>query len=231
MKLRIAVCFCVSPLLMVLSPARAKAQPISPSFDCARASEEDELAICSSRKSTELDVVISIGNAWLQHRMGKNEVTRIGAPLLKERRACQSDLSCIDDRQLEFANVLETHGAPITLPKWAEAGGGAPEEQLPTIIGQCSRTTIDDIGGRLMSDSNFSSGTSVSFSNGGYQVSYESESAIISSHVGDPVTMCLESIPENCPPGDERGKIYKTTNDRTGLSWTLADSQHGCGGA
>ena len=31
--------------------------------------------------------------------------------------------------------------------------------------------------------------------------------------------------------GDNRGKIYTTTNLRTLDSWTLTDSEHSCGGA
>jgi hypothetical protein len=45
------------------------------------------------------------------------------------------------------------------------------------------------------------------------------------------VRICLVSLPQNCPPGDTRGRIYKTTNLRTRQSWTLPDSEHSCGGA
>jgi hypothetical protein len=38
-------------------------------------------------------------------------------------------------------------------------------------------------------------------------------------------------LPTDCPPGDDRGKVYKTTNKRTGESWTQADAEHMCGGA
>jgi len=33
----------------------------------------------------------------------------------------------------------------------------------------------------------------------------------------------------DCPPLDTRGKVYTTTNKRTGASWT--DSNHSCGRA
>ena len=49
--------------------------------------------------------------------------------------------------------------------------------------------------------------------------------------VGDPVTLCLVSIPRNCPPGDDRGKVYSAANWRTQERWSLPDSQHSCGGA
>ena len=55
--------------------------------------------------------------------------------------------------------------------------------------------------------------------------------AIEQSKKGDPVRMCLVSIPHPCPKGDDRGRVYKTTNLRTHKSWSLPDSEHMCGGA
>jgi hypothetical protein len=45
------------------------------------------------------------------------------------------------------------------------------------------------------------------------------------------VRMCLVSLPQDCPKGDERGKIYRTRNLRTKKSWKLPDAEHSCGGA
>ena len=59
----------------------------------------------------------------------------------------------------------------------------------------------------------------ISYANGGGQVSYDTIPEIHRSRVGDPVRLCLVSIPEDCPPGDDRGKVYSATNLRTGESW------------
>ncbi len=99
---------------------------------------------------------------------------------------------------------------------------------LPTAVGTCSETTIQEIGTRLGTPD---SGSVVSFVNGGVQISYDPVPGIIASQVGDPVNVCLVFVPDDCPPGDDRGKIYRTTNLRTGASWELPDSQHTCGGA
>ena len=104
----------------------------------------------------------------------------------------------------------------------------ARAEELPTEIGACSETTIEDIGYRLGDPD---SGSAISYANGGVQVSYDTIPEIHRSRVGDPVRLCLVSIPEDCPPGDERGKVYSATNLRTGESWEAPDSQHSCGGA
>jgi hypothetical protein len=92
-------------------------------------------------------------------------------------------------------------------------------------------TRIIAIHGRLEGDPRFETGIGVDLANGIYGVSYDSVRAVRRSRVGDRVRSCLVSIPRGCPPGDDRGREYRTTNLRTRQSWTLPDSQHGCGGA
>jgi len=101
--------------------------------------------------------------------------------------------------------------------------------ELPKHVGQCAKTRIKSIETRLENAPD--SGSAVSFVNGGYQVSYDTVPAIVHSKVGDPARMCLVSIPKNCPKGDDRGRVYRTTNLRTHKSWKLMDSEHMCGGA
>ena len=110
----------------------------------------------------------------------------------------------------------------------AQVTGNDP---LPGRVLTCAGSVITMIGPRLEGDPNFSSGNSVVFKNGASQVSYEKVPAIINSKRGDHVLVCLVYIPRNCPPGDNRGRIYTTTNLRTLESWTLPDSEHSCGGA
>jgi hypothetical protein len=38
-------------------------------------------------------------------------------------------------------------------------------------------------------------------------------------------------LPKNCPPGDNRGIIYRGRNLRTHEVWRAPDSEHACGGA
>jgi len=108
-------------------------------------------------------------------------------------------------------------------------------QSLPTREGTCVRTKITQLEHRLQDGSTGAfisdSGSAVHFTNGGYQVSYEELQTVQNSRKGDPVLMCLVSIPRDCPPGDARGRVYTTTNLRTLESWTMADSEHRCGGA
>ena len=111
---------------------------------------------------------------------------------------------------------------------------------LPRGKGQCSNTFVKEILYRLgATDSQGvlipieGSGSAVSYTNGGYQVSYDTVPAIHRSREGDPVQLCLTYIPDcsQAPKGDQRGRIYRARNLRTGESWILLDSQHRCGGA
>jgi hypothetical protein len=114
-------------------------------------------------------------------------------------------------------------------------GVSASAASLPTRVGECVDTTVKAVETRLVDGTTnkpiAGSGSAISFVNGGYQVSYDQEAAVDSSRPGDPVRMCLVSIPRNCPPGDNRGREYKTTDLRTRRSWSLPDSEHACGGA
>jgi hypothetical protein len=104
-------------------------------------------------------------------------------------------------------------------------------DPMPTTVGACVDTSVAAVGGRLSGDTDFETGVAIGFTNGGFQVTFDHDDAMIHSQAGDAVHTCLVELPQNCPPGDTRGKIYKTTNARTGESWTQANSSHGCGGA
>ena len=110
----------------------------------------------------------------------------------------------------------------LSVPNFALQSQAAPP---PTLVGQCSDTLVSNEGTRL----EVGSGTSIQFTNGINLVSYDTIPATARSRRGDPVKLCLISIPENCPPGDNRGKIYTVTNLRTKKKFSLPDSLHRCG--
>jgi hypothetical protein len=96
-------------------------------------------------------------------------------------------------------------------------------------VGACVDTTITQVGTRLQGVTG--SGSAVLYANGLSQVSYDAVPGIDHSKAGDAVHLCLVSLPPNCPPGDDRGKVYNATNQRTGETWSASDSEHMCGGA
>jgi hypothetical protein len=111
--------------------------------------------------------------------------------------------------------------------------GAAPA--VPAKLFDCVHTRIAKIETRLYDGKTNTpvpgSGSAVSFTNGLYQVSYDQIPAIDKASAGDPIFICLVELPKDCPPGDNRGKVYTATDLLTEQSWTLADSEHMCGGA
>lgn len=110
-------------------------------------------------------------------------------------------------------------------PEMSRSVAAAKPEQ----VGQCVATTISSVGVRLEGVPD--SGSAIQYANGMSQVSYDAVEGIDHSRVGDEVQICLVSIPEDCPPGDDRGRVYAGTNQRTGETWSAPDSAHNCGGA
>jgi hypothetical protein len=130
-----------------------------------------------------------------------------------------------------LASILAVVAAFAAAASDAQRRPGPPRLR----VGACVRTTIAAVTQRLSDGTNGGavpdSGSAVDFVNGLGQVSYDQVAPLNQSRRGDPVLVCLVALPEDCPPGDDRGKVYTTTNLRTYESWTLSDSAHGCGGA
>jgi len=90
----------------------------------------------------------------------------------------------------------------------------------------CTLTTVVHVGYRAGD-----SGSVIQYANGRWQVDYDFIPGIHNSRRGDSVRLCLREIPFGCPPGDDRGRTYKSTNLRTFETWSALDSEHSCGGA
>jgi hypothetical protein len=99
----------------------------------------------------------------------------------------------------------------------------------PARVGHCVQTSVKVTGSRL--EAMPESGSTIDYANGERQVSYDVVRAIQRSRPGDRVRLCLVRLPRGCPKGDDRGRVFKATNLRTGERWTAPDTQHGCGGA
>lgn len=135
-------------------------------------------------------------------------------------------------RQARFEIV--TGSPPASTGDTFSSAPSAPASGPPARIGECADTRVEQVGSRLEEADGRpvpESGSAIRLENGVYGVSYESVPAVDASRPGDPVRTCLVAVPQGCPPGDDRGREYRTTNRRTGRSWTLPDAQHMCGGA
>ncbi len=141
-------------------------------------------------------------------------------------------LSCVFFIYLPY---VKSHNLPQAQNVYQTQTRSQIDNSIPMIIGECVKTTILRIETRLIDASTGQeiqgSGSAIEYGNGIYGVSYETVVEIENSKVGDQVNLCLVSIPEDCPPGDDRGKVYKAVNLQTGESWSIPDSEHFCGGA
>lgn len=220
-------------------PAHAE-QSVNPSFDCDKARTQDEHAICSDNRLAELDQALSISYSQAEHKF-RDESREVARDALAARHSCGSDRLCILDQQVSAITTFSNFGSEVPVPPWVgsyrielfKARSDPPTKTLPPQIGQCTITKIASISSRFSEElkPEPDDGTVVTFANGGLQVSYSYEPDVAKSHIGDEVLLCLVSVPKDCPPEDDRGKIYSATNLKTAGSWLLPDAQHSCGGA
>ncbi|MCC7319990.1 MAG: hypothetical protein IT542_03330 [Rubellimicrobium sp.] len=205
----------------------APAQAQGAGFDCTRARSVDERAVCADPYLSALDRSYNEAFRIATGLLGRAQALAVARPTLVARGVCGADGACIEAVYLGALSSYARLGVEVFLPARQDLTG----DPLPVRIGDCARSTIAWMVPRLDGDAGFLSGTAVRYANGGYQVSYDREAGIIGSAIGDPVQICLVSIPQGCPPGDDRGRVYATTNLATGQRWTLPDAQHFCGGA
>jgi uncharacterized protein YecT (DUF1311 family) len=194
------------------------------SFDCARAASQVERMICSDLDLAFADGGLAEDYRILMRRLPQSE----RAELLSEQRAWLARRDRCRDRQCVTA-AYEARRAAVSE---ARDQRDSWLRRNVSRVGQCQDTRIDWIGPRLMGvRGDLPQGSTVTFENAVYQVSYDREAPILASRVGDPVRVCLVSIPQGCPPNDDRGRIYTAHNLRTDGRWRLPDSSHRCGGA
>lgn len=221
--------------------AVASAQP---SYNCAKATQPDEIAICNDPLLSAADRIIA--GAYDRYQGEFQPKRQVARNFLSDRTRCGSDRGCIAAIQ---ARMLSTYGSPEgnggNLP-WlfsyakaltgfkaaglAATGGGTREPQFP---GECALTRIDAVTTRFgepVSYDNADSGTAISYANGLGQVSYERD-GLYDVKPGQTVVICLMSVPYDCPDGDTRGREYYTLDLETNSDWILGDTQHYCGGA
>ncbi|WP_349435700.1 hypothetical protein [Pararhizobium sp. A13] len=203
-------------------------------FDCAKAATVDEHLVCDVPQISQLDGLLNSAYAEAKVASPDENVPRVARDFLADRHACGADRACVLSSYIGVLDAYNDLGATADIPKDITAetiamGRAKASAAVPEKVGQCVLAQVEAVHPRIGDD--FDDGTGIDFTNEGYQVSYNREEALIGSKPRDEVVMCLISIPHHCPDGDDRGRVYMTTNKRTGGTWTLADSQHMCGGA
>jgi uncharacterized protein len=204
----------------VVAPSLPGGSARAASFDCARAGNPTEVAICADPSLSALDSAMAA--AYAQRLAQDPSVRQIQRAWLAARNTCGGRTDCL---------------TPLITAQLAWLRGGAPRPSgaLPTREGACALTSVKQVMTRLQDGQTGQqipgSGSAVQEADGGYQVSYDTIPAIQASRRGDPVLVCLVSIPQGCPPGDNRGRSYAVGNLRTLGAWSAPDAEHMCGGA
>ncbi len=212
MRIRMLAAVPAALLISVASSTPHAARAAS--FNCNQAAAPSEFAICGDPQLSQLDG--AIGVAYAQRLALDPSLRQIQRGWLKARNiGCGKDRDCL--RRLMNYEL-----------GWLRAGG-RPPAALPRRVGECSLTTVKRVGNRLEDDPG--SGSAIEEANGAMQVSYEQIGSVDASRRGDPALVCLVSLPQDCPPGDDRGKTYAAANLRTLGAWVSADAEHMCGGA
>lgn len=114
------------------------------------------------------------------------------------------------------------------------AAAPPPTARPPARVGACAFITVRRVSQRLEDETGHvipDSGSAVALADGVYGVSYDEVPAVNRARRGDRVMTCLTRLPRHCPPGDDRGRWYTTTDLRTDEAWMLPDAEHQCGGA
>jgi len=191
------------------------------SFDCAKAGNPSEVAICANPTLSSLDA--QLGAAYTQ-RVGANATLRQleRGWILVRNVGCDKDVSCL----------TRMTGAQLA---WLKSGAAMPAA-LPRKPGTCSLSRIRAVGSRLGDGTGLvgndpGSGSMVVEANGAQEVFYDQIPAADRSRSGDPALVCLIELPQDCPPGDDRGKVYGVANLRSLGAWSGPDAEHLCGGA
>jgi uncharacterized protein YecT (DUF1311 family) len=194
-------------------------------FKCAKASTDSERLICSSHGLAAADLSLGYHYCGLLARLPPAERARLAddqRAWLRSRQACHDEtcLSALYDAQdRKFSARLTT----IDLRRRIHL-------RKP---GDCEATRVEDTASRFegVPLGGRTDGSSIAFADGVSVVSYGVEPAILKSRIGDKARVCLVSIPQHCPKGDDRGRVYSAANLRTGDRLKLPDSEHSCGGA
>ena len=189
------------------------------SFDCAAATSRTDRAICANPKLSAQDS--ALGAAYGQRLARDPSVRQIQRAWLAARAAgCGRNVACLSAFTAAQA-------------AWLHSAGSLPAT-LPTTPGYCALTKVKEVTTRLGDSPGHpvaGSGSDIEETNGGNQVSYEQIPAVDAARAGDAVVLCLVSLPQDCPPGDDRGKVYAGADLRTLRAWSLPDAEHMCGGA
>jgi uncharacterized protein len=91
-----------------------------PSFDCMKASLQDEITICLSIVLSVNDRYLAVGHSLAVRKLGKRKADKLARFILSTRRACGYDVECIAREQAAGFRVYQAEGVKALEPKTSE---------------------------------------------------------------------------------------------------------------
>ncbi|CAG7856314.1 hypothetical protein MCAMS1_00747 [biofilm metagenome] len=208
------------------------------SFNCKKASTLVENVICSDKNLSKLDdTLASSYKDTLKTSINSEKLRNEEAAWLVERNACK-DKVCVKLAYEKRINELVN-----------QANSQIYEQKnttnIPSKVGKCVESKIQSKSTRFEGAVAGDTGgeVNVQFDNSvglyildveGLPKSTNQDKYMYSTSdfaIGDDVKLCLSALPNDCPEGDDRGKVYSVTNHKNNKTFTGVDAWHLCGGA
>lgn len=205
------------------------------SFDCAKATTLVESAICSDPELSSLDdSLAALYTQVLGQSSFATKAKDSQRDWLKKRNKCKSE-KCLKGAYQERLKELRT---PTTSqPTKTTALLVRPGDCVDTKITGKNTRFEGAIPGKVGGEINVSLANKVGlYLTAVPHLSPDTNPDAYMARTmdfakGDTVRLCLVSLPEDCPHGDDRGKIYSVTNLKNQMSFSGVDAWHSCGGA
>lgn len=205
------------------------------SFDCAKAATKVEKAICADDELSSLDEEMAATYKLALNKGNAKAIKSAQKDWLKERDSCASDSTgmyasmneCIKE---QYNDRLYDLNRLVYLPQKLKTCTDLVIDEKTT---RFEGATPGEAGGEAFVVMQHHIGFFV-LSVGGLSANDNADKYMYNTKdfaKGDKVKVCLTGVPNDCPPGDDRGKDYSITNYKNGKAFSGTPDWHSCGGA
>jgi uncharacterized protein len=125
----------VAPLLVIFA---VRASAAGPSFDCSKASQSDDLAICASSELSTLELKMTQDFTYVRDHIDADQAKKLARASLQDRRNCYSNSECLKtilSKEIEaFEKLGVTNGGPVLVQSAPNQSNGPSYEVTTNFI-------------------------------------------------------------------------------------------------
>jgi restriction system protein len=105
-------------ILCLTAPISALAQKFAPSFDCSKARQPDETAVCGDAELSQLDRIANTAFKQLRARRSSNPsvIISLAREFQNKRKQCSGDVECIRHSYVDLIKSFQEQGAAVQMP-------------------------------------------------------------------------------------------------------------------